>query len=282
MTSYCAETQEGWYHDTNGDSNYGCFKGQKVTVNKGDTLTTRVVNFEMRRQMHKKFENEKELVRRLNEKQRSWVATSYSEYETLTVEEMKGRAGHMAAKQWSQERRRVNRLLTDNSELSDESMLLSVPRSWDWRNVSGVNYVPPVRHQGACGSCYVFATTAMLESRIRIQYKNKYKITLSPQEVVSCSCMFIVFLCVCSRIMCIMCAGSSFLCCVSFVCRVQHVCLISVYLMYAHFIHVTNSYTNSVLSIVSWRIPLLGSQVCTGFPCGNRGVLPIQGQSRVM
>ncbi len=62
-----------------------------------------------------------------------------------------------------------------------------LPDSWDWRNVSGVNYVPAVRNQGACGSCYAFSATAMVESRIRVATKNDVAVTLSPQDIVSCS-----------------------------------------------------------------------------------------------
>jgi len=67
------------------------------------------------------------------------------------------------------------------------AQLADIPASWDWRNVSGVNYVAPVRDQGHCGSCYVFSSAAQLESRIRIRSKNAQKPILSVQDVVGCS-----------------------------------------------------------------------------------------------
>jgi len=62
-----------------------------------------------------------------------------------------------------------------------------LPDSWDWRNVSGVNYVPAVRNQGSCGSCYAFSSLGMLESRLRVATKNQMRVNLSPQDVVGCS-----------------------------------------------------------------------------------------------
>jgi len=66
-------------------------------------------------------------------------------------------------------------------------VLDEVPDSWDWRNVDGVNYVSPVRHQDMCGSCYIFASAAELEARIRISTNNQNQPVLSPQAVIDCS-----------------------------------------------------------------------------------------------
>jgi len=62
-----------------------------------------------------------------------------------------------------------------------------IPASFDWRNVSGQNFVSPVRTQGSCGSCYAFASTAMIEARIRVKSHNRQTPILSPQDVLSCS-----------------------------------------------------------------------------------------------
>jgi cathepsin C len=63
----------------------------------------------------------------------------------------------------------------------------SVPASFDWRNVNGVNYVSPVRDQGQCGSCYAFSAAGMMEARIRVRSNNTQQPILSTQDVVSCS-----------------------------------------------------------------------------------------------
>jgi len=62
-----------------------------------------------------------------------------------------------------------------------------LPENFDWRNISGQNFVSPVRDQGSCGSCYSFSATAMIEARLRVMSNNSQQVVLSPQDVVSCS-----------------------------------------------------------------------------------------------
>jgi cathepsin L len=56
-----------------------------------------------------------------------------------------------------------------------------LPQSVDWRE-KGV--VTPVKSQGGCGSCWAFATTAVLESHIAIRTGTLFE--LSMQQFVSC------------------------------------------------------------------------------------------------
>lgn len=48
----------------------------------------------------------------------------------------------------------------------------ALPKSWDWRNVNGKNWVSPAKNQGQCGSCVAFAVSAALESHQRIETSN--------------------------------------------------------------------------------------------------------------
>ena len=63
----------------------------------------------------------------------------------------------------------------------------SLPESFDWRNVNGQNFVSPVRNQEQCGSCFSFASLAMLEARLRIATNNTVQKVFGPQDVVACS-----------------------------------------------------------------------------------------------
>src|ERR1700722_20146114 len=43
-----------------------------------------------------------------------------------------------------------------------------LPKTMDWRNRDGCDWITPVRYQGACGSCVAFGVAAAMESAVRI------------------------------------------------------------------------------------------------------------------
>ena len=71
----------------------------------------------------------------------------------------------------------MQELLLPDLELKD------LPKEIDWRK-SG-SFTTPVKNQGHCGSCWAFASTAVLESHIAIQTGKLF--SLSMQELVSCA-----------------------------------------------------------------------------------------------
>ena len=61
----------------------------------------------------------------------------------------------------------------------------SLPLSIDWRNISGVSYVSPIKNQGKCGSCWAFSVVSVLESYYFKE--NGVLLNLSEQHLVDCA-----------------------------------------------------------------------------------------------
>jgi C1A family cysteine protease len=63
---------------------------------------------------------------------------------------------------------------------------LALPAALDWRN-NGGDWITSVKDQGSCGSCWAFATTALLEAMVKISRRMSEDIDLSEQMLLSCS-----------------------------------------------------------------------------------------------
>ena len=118
----------------------------------------------------------------IKEKGAHWVAAE-SKFARLPLEEKKARLGLIKPSHTGAEK-----------VLASQAPLAGMPVSFDWttggRFGNGINYVTPVRNQGACGSCWAFATTGALESYSLININdsqcNTSSCDLSEQVLVSC------------------------------------------------------------------------------------------------
>lgn len=190
VVSYCNQTKKGngWSHDVT-VRNWACFTGRKVEK-KGLEYEpkhhkTASLSLNKATQLYTQTEEDAELI---NSKQSSWQATVYPHLNNVTVQEIYNMQGGIKSvlptKPVSKKMTEME-LLFSGSEANQIKSYL--PASWDWRDVSGVNYVSEVRNQGSCGSCYAFSSMGMLEARVKIATKNTKNFVFSPQDVVSCA-----------------------------------------------------------------------------------------------
>lgn len=68
---------------------------------------------------------------------------------------------------------------------------VAVPAAWDWRNVTGRNFLSWSRNQHIpqyCGACWAFAATSAISDRFNILRNNSFpQLSLSPQVMINCA-----------------------------------------------------------------------------------------------
>lgn len=174
ITSYCDTVLPGWSHDVLG-KNWACYNAHKI-----DNLPKKVHKETLLPEGKVLYRTNRGFVNKINSVQKSWTATVYPELDKMPFEDIVRRSGGRKSRIHSPPR-------PAPVHPRYQKMLSELPDEFDWRNVSGVNYVSPVRNQGSCGSCFAFSSMGMLESRLRIATNNEVKLVFSPQDVVSCS-----------------------------------------------------------------------------------------------
>jgi len=75
----------------------------------------------------------------------------------------------------------------DPNDSSPKPNISDTPDEFSWKEYNGKDWTTPARHQGNCGSCWVFAAIGALESIIKIREGcSELDIDLSEQYVLSC------------------------------------------------------------------------------------------------
>lgn len=200
-TSYCHQTYPGVAHsDGPFPQNWGCYVGQKINTSTTASIST-VTQSSLRAAIQQRnaafgmeeerqnmpYKHDQEFIDRINSAQSLWTAKVYSEYEQFTIGQLERRRGSVKNQLREDAIANAQPLLSVQQNKVSQANLKDLPSAFDWRNVGGIDYVSPVRNQGSCGSCYSFASMAMLEARIRVRSNNTRTPVLSTQYAVSCS-----------------------------------------------------------------------------------------------
>ncbi|CAF0785362.1 unnamed protein product [Brachionus calyciflorus] len=184
VTSFCQHTFWGWSHGTGvNPSDWSCYIGAKVDEDqKPKVHQTLSENLLTAQQMleNRLYQTDKDHIEKINSIQSSWTATHYDFLNEMKISDLIKMAGGKKSNIISRPK---------PSPIDKETQILAskLPDEFDWRNVSGVNYISPIRNQGSCGSCYAFASMAMNEARLRIKSLNTEQTIFSPQDIVECS-----------------------------------------------------------------------------------------------
>jgi cathepsin C len=194
VTSFCGQSldRQAWFHDVpvvgQPPSNWGCFtaslKSSSDAASTGSPITSRPSLLHTANGQQP-YAAEHQLCDHVNSVQSSWRAAPNPHFVGKSIAELQRMAG---ARPFHRPQVPVLPRATKQPLSSkDAAIISSLPRNWDWRNISGQNFVEPMRDQLTCGSCYAFAGTSMLAERIRIITGNAITPVLSPQDIVSCS-----------------------------------------------------------------------------------------------
>jgi C1A family cysteine protease len=128
------------------------------------------------------YRHDEKFVAQVNAAQDWFTVKAYPEFEGLTIADLQRKRGGSSTVS-------LRDTLPPHAKEVKKSTKpkRDIPTSFDWRNISGTNFVSPVRDQGSCGSCYSFGSAGMMEARIRIASNNQQQPIISTQDIVSCS-----------------------------------------------------------------------------------------------
>jgi len=204
-TSRCGETQLGWYHDVD-RTQFGCFYARKrIPSHEHAALLSFVPSPLVKTSGYDEpldHTYHSSVADSLNMLQDLWTAKPHPRFAGMSLREMNSMAGLTRSLPLSLQRDLfgpsspetmprgpVSFLQVEQNLLQKQQRLavgerdasaFEMPVAWDWRNVSGVNWLDGVLDQGECGSCYAVSTTRMLSARHRIKQN---KTSLEPFSI---------------------------------------------------------------------------------------------------
>jgi len=179
----------GWYHDEPRET-WGCFVGRKVSAAVATSASpsapekTEGYDAPLGQDFHQNAANHLNLI------QTSWKASVQSKFAGKSPRELNKMMGirrsHPISSMHAAESdaaKGLSFLNVANTEATTNGMKSTaydpdlkskeenLPKSLDWRDMSGTSFLEPVIDQGDCGSCYIVSTMRMLSARNKIRLK---------------------------------------------------------------------------------------------------------------
>jgi cathepsin C len=189
LTSVSAKGKENWHLCGNGKNQVDCsaVAGSKLLseIQEASLMALMLSADLPARDDSEIFSHDVSAISEINALDLSWKATTYPEFQGKTIGEMRNLAGSAPVRSFTVDAEDMN-LLEDDSDETLDDLLKNMPKSWDWRNVDGENYMFEVTNQGSCGSCFAVSTVDMIQTRIAIATKNKVRERLSVQDLLEC------------------------------------------------------------------------------------------------
>lgn len=196
--SHCSQTMVGWYQDAK-RTQFGCYYGYKKESSVAKTATPAPVAKKPAAAKKSTFDtpltpkSQKKAVKKLNEKlsmlQLGWRAREVTKWNGKTMREINQYVGLKR----SSSRRDMHKTIMQQQvtkPLNKHSFLqraTELPKTIDWSDINGMNYLEPVMDQADCGSCYAASATRMLSSRHKIKTNNTEALPWSISFPLHCS-----------------------------------------------------------------------------------------------
>eukprot|EP00747_Dinoflagellata_sp_TGD_P162112 gnl/TRDRNA2_/TRDRNA2_179347_c0_seq1.p1 gnl/TRDRNA2_/TRDRNA2_179347_c0~~gnl/TRDRNA2_/TRDRNA2_179347_c0_seq1.p1 ORF type:complete len:561 (+),score=143.85 gnl/TRDRNA2_/TRDRNA2_179347_c0_seq1:179-1861(+) len=220
-TSHCGETMVGWY-ESKEHNRFGCYYGTKLLSDEGQlpevasekpkpppapveakkkTVKVAAKTAAYDKPMDNATQHKK--VAKLNKKismlQLGWTARVMPQFNGRTMREINTYAGLKRSEQQRQIHRDMLRqhmphaprkesfLQRGMPQSGNKAAGSNPPKSFDWSNVEGKNFLEPVMDQGECGSCYVASSVRMLTARHKIRQNDTEALPWSMNFPLMCS-----------------------------------------------------------------------------------------------
>ena len=179
LINRCGSTLPGWSHDLM-SRNWACYYGEKITTAKefGKKVT---VPLEAKLDLQRKYVPSEEFVSKINGVQ-SPVGGN-----PATLRCTAGLWETSRGELEDSHRQQPHDLRLLSYRRSSERLPANSPTPLTGGTATERTLSLPSGTRAQCGSCYAFASMAMMESRLRILTNNSLQVVLSPQDVVGCS-----------------------------------------------------------------------------------------------